>query len=271
MVSKKKAFTLVELLVVISIIALLLSILVPTLGKARKAAQRIVCESNINSQYTVQTTFAAANDGKFPNHDHDSPFYYYREDNKHDDQVYLALRSYVDDPMILICPLQKPLAKKYPVMGDPYWCGGLYNGWGAEKVLDSFSGRAPNMIHSGYMWTANFRTFTNSFFPGSLPEYNFQFPRTGEIVNETPWPTDITRCTSSAAFIMHPIWIWGSYIRDLAHGGMFADFISGTDYLKVGESIDNPVGYADGHIEIVKRSHIKPRVRTTTTNYYYLY
>ncbi|HAL44540.1 MAG: hypothetical protein A2Y12_07310 [Planctomycetes bacterium GWF2_42_9] len=60
----KKAFTLVELLVVISIIAMLLALLMPALSKARASARWVVCGSNLKQWgYTLQG-YATENNGR---------------------------------------------------------------------------------------------------------------------------------------------------------------------------------------------------------------
>jgi len=60
---KKKAFTLVELLVVISIIALLLSILMPSLRKAREQARSVVCKNHLNQLGLAGAIYSNDNDG----------------------------------------------------------------------------------------------------------------------------------------------------------------------------------------------------------------
>ena len=59
-------FTLVELLVVISVIALLLSILMPSLQKARMLAIRVTCASNARQTSLAMMAYGADNDDRPP-------------------------------------------------------------------------------------------------------------------------------------------------------------------------------------------------------------
>lgn len=77
MFQKRSGFTLIELLVVIAIIALLVAILLPSLGDARRAAQNAVSASNLRQLNFGIAAYAGQNKDSFLNpFDKDNPRLY---------------------------------------------------------------------------------------------------------------------------------------------------------------------------------------------------
>ena len=66
MKKSNKGFTLIELLVVIAIIALLLSIITPSLTLAKEKARQLQCQANMKNVAYILTTYSVENDNKLP-------------------------------------------------------------------------------------------------------------------------------------------------------------------------------------------------------------
>ena len=64
--TRTAAFTLIELLVAIAIIAILVSILIPTLAKAREAARTVLCLANLKALGNTSLLYRNDNEGVVP-------------------------------------------------------------------------------------------------------------------------------------------------------------------------------------------------------------
>ncbi|MHC4717506.1 MAG: type II secretion system protein, partial [Planctomycetota bacterium] len=63
---RRRAFTLVELLVVVAIIALLVTILMPSLGRALELTRRTICQTNLHSLGVAWQIYFQDNEHKIP-------------------------------------------------------------------------------------------------------------------------------------------------------------------------------------------------------------
>jgi prepilin-type N-terminal cleavage/methylation domain-containing protein len=122
-------FTLVELLVVIAIIALLMSMLMPALGKVKKQAKMVLCQSNLKQMGVCFNMYANDWEGKFM-HGWVPP--QCEPPNPHKAYWMEALRyCYGDDGDIRCCPMaMKPGTSVSPSPFGAVQPDATFYGWG---------------------------------------------------------------------------------------------------------------------------------------------
>ncbi|MGC4032160.1 MAG: prepilin-type N-terminal cleavage/methylation domain-containing protein [Tepidisphaeraceae bacterium] len=105
--ARRQGFTLVELLVVIGIIALLISILLPSLNSAREAARRIKCGSNVR-QMMMAGNQRAIDFSKCPA--------FLPTNGASGNALGYYFPRYIRDPSVAVCP-----ATRNSIRSNYYW------------------------------------------------------------------------------------------------------------------------------------------------------
>lgn len=139
-------FTLVELLVVISIIALLLAILMPSLKKARIQTQRLTCSTQLKQMGLAYNCYASDNNEKLPQFDYLSWYAGTRSMRywKWGEDVLRAFLdkegvypTYMPEPIIFYCPTDKVYRRDYKwyiiSTNTPRWS---YMAWLGQRATE---------------------------------------------------------------------------------------------------------------------------------------
>jgi prepilin-type N-terminal cleavage/methylation domain-containing protein len=122
--TKPAAFTLVELLIVVGIIAILISLLLPALGKAREAAQRTRCLAHLKQVGTSLQLYAVNNGGKVPigwnDYKFSSYWIYDSSDKLYPVFGHLYRARLISNPRAFYCPQQTDPRLSFNTVENPW-------------------------------------------------------------------------------------------------------------------------------------------------------
>ena len=196
---RTKAFTLVELLVVIGIIALLISILLPVLTGARRSAARVSCANQLRQVAIACIAYANENKGYIPEYKNycwkwnaalteynnaligNIPDYTPQESSIANGDLNidavppvipnygigrLILRNHMKDPKIMRCPAQVAVVSLNGSQRPPYF----YNPHPAKVNLVGQPAGGSNKIVARYKKLKDYSNTLRSPMPGAAPE-----------------------------------------------------------------------------------------------------
>ncbi len=143
----RRGFTLIELLVVIAIIAILAAVLFPVFARAREAARRSACLSNLKQIGTALIMYTNTSNGYFPN----SPVINNTWPKDDPRQIFVALRPYLKNRQVFRCPSDSGGSGYSPTIYDPLGTSYQWRGEGngsVPQLSNAISGGPPVSITS---------------------------------------------------------------------------------------------------------------------------
>ena len=160
-VDRRRAFTLVELLVVVGVIALLIAMLLPVLSRARRAANNAACLSNLRQVHQSFHLYAL-------DHRDAVPLGYRSATKQFNSMIYsittapprwvlfglLIESGHIADPRVVYCPAESNPMFMYDTPDNPWPpydaapATNIQSGYGSRpehRIADDLSGRLPRL------------------------------------------------------------------------------------------------------------------------------